>query len=163
FTERWSDLLRSRFGEPGERRGRFNLQHPRPRNGSAPRRAWVGPRANRLDYARRCEPQRRRSLSRFDSAGSLGHNPRLRIGRHQDSDFGRMARQQQVIDAIIARVLQPAMIWRLPSILDTVSKSVRTNVAPADGPALALSLTNLSAPNVRRLVIGPDLVTPLAG
>ena len=83
--------------------------------------------------------------------------------RHQDSDFGRMARQQQVIDATIARALQPSMIWRLPSILDTVSRSVRTNVTPADAPSLAMSLASLSAPNVRRLVIGPDLVTPLSG
>jgi len=83
--------------------------------------------------------------------------------RHQDSDFGRMARQQQVIGAILNRAMNPGMIVKLPTIYETLSRAVRTDLAPLDMTSVGLAATSVSSQNVRRLVIGPDLVTSVSG
>lgn len=83
--------------------------------------------------------------------------------RHQDSDFGRMGRQQQVISAILAKMSSPAVALRLLGIIGVLQKSTQTDLQAADSAFLGPAAFNLSANNVRRLVIGPDLVTPLGG
>src|SRR5581483_290718 len=83
--------------------------------------------------------------------------------RHQDSDFGRMGRQQQVAAAVVQRLKQPMMLLKLPSILGVESKAVRTDLGGADLPSVGLALSSMSGDKAHRLVIGPDLVTPLTG
>lgn len=56
--------------------------------------------------------------------------------RHADDDFGRAERQQQVIQAIAARLANPATWPRLPAVLEVLRTGVVTDVQPADYPAL---------------------------
>jgi LCP family protein required for cell wall assembly len=83
--------------------------------------------------------------------------------RHQDSDFGRMARQQQVIAAILAKLHTPDAALRLPALLGVVQRATRTDVSGADMTIVGPAALDLSGDKVHRLVIGPDLVTPLTG
>ncbi|MGE3913991.1 MAG: LCP family protein, partial [Chloroflexota bacterium] len=59
--------------------------------------------------------------------------------RHQDSDFGRMERQQQVMVALRTRLLSPLNWWRLPAVLAAVRQATRTDLGLTDLPTLALA------------------------
>jgi LCP family protein required for cell wall assembly len=83
--------------------------------------------------------------------------------RHQDSDFGRMGRQQQVLAAILAKMNGPAGLLHLPGLIGSMQKATRTNLQPGDAALLGRAAVNASRTPVRRLVIGPDLVTPRTG
>lgn len=52
--------------------------------------------------------------------------------RHQDSDFGRMRRQQQVLMAVRDKLLSPEVLPHLPSLAQVVFTSVRTDMSLAD-------------------------------
>lgn len=83
--------------------------------------------------------------------------------RHQDSDFGRMGRQQQVLAAILAELKNPAAAPKLPNVLAALQRATSTDLRPADYGALTPGVLGLSGDRVRRLVIGPDLVRPIRG
>lgn len=52
--------------------------------------------------------------------------------RHPDSDYGRQARQQQVMLAIRERALQLNVVPRLPALLPDMLKLVRTDLSPVE-------------------------------
>ena len=52
--------------------------------------------------------------------------------RHADNDFGRGQRQQAVLLAARERVLQPAVIAKVPTMLGILQRSLRTNVPLQD-------------------------------
>jgi LCP family protein required for cell wall assembly len=82
--------------------------------------------------------------------------------RHQDSDFGRIGRQQQVLAALRAAMLNPLNWPRLPAVVAAVSRSIKTDLSPLDGIAIgAAILRNPGEPD--RLVIDTTLVTPVTG
>ena len=83
--------------------------------------------------------------------------------RHPDSDFGRMGRQQQVIAAILSKMRGPAGLLRAPLLVGTIQKATRTDLTSADYVSLGPAAFDLSGDRMRRLVIGPDLVTPVTG
>jgi hypothetical protein len=83
--------------------------------------------------------------------------------RHQDSDFGRMGRQQQVLMAIVAKLRSPAMAPRLPAVMAVLREATHTDLQPADLLALAPAAAPGAADHMRRLVIGPELATPMTG
>ena len=83
--------------------------------------------------------------------------------RHQDSDFGRMSRQQQVIAAILTKLRSPTGVLHLPALIGGIQQTTRTNLRALDAASLGRAALHGSGDSVRRLVIGPDLVTPLAG
>ncbi len=56
--------------------------------------------------------------------------------RHSDGDFSRSMRQLQVLQAMVAKALQPASWPRLPELYRVLNAGVVTNLTPADGPAL---------------------------
>ena len=56
--------------------------------------------------------------------------------RHQDSDFGRVARQQRVLLALRNRLLQPINWWRAPAVLAAVQRTTHTDLGPLDLAAL---------------------------
>ncbi|MCC7370949.1 MAG: LCP family protein [Chloroflexi bacterium] len=66
--------------------------------------------------------------------------------RHQDSDFGRMARQQQVISALRARLLQPLNWWRIPAVMLAARRAAQTNVGLADLATLGLVVAHGDGP-----------------
>jgi polyisoprenyl-teichoic acid--peptidoglycan teichoic acid transferase len=82
--------------------------------------------------------------------------------RHQDSDFGRIARQQQVLAAIRAAALNPVNWTRLPAVAGAVSQTVKTDLSPLDAIAIAAAvLRDPGEPD--RLVVDTTLVTPVVG
>jgi LCP family protein required for cell wall assembly len=52
--------------------------------------------------------------------------------RHQDSDFGRLQRQQQVMLAVRSKALSPDILGRLPELLDAVTGSYETDLSLAE-------------------------------
>ncbi len=68
--------------------------------------------------------------------------------RHQDSDFARAGRQQQVIVAVGNAMLNPLNWPRIPAVATALSKSIRTDVTPLD--AVAVGAAMLRSPG------GPD-------
>lgn len=82
--------------------------------------------------------------------------------RHQDSDFGRIARQQQVLSAVRSAMLNPLNWPRAPAVLTALSRSIKTDVNPLDAIAIgAAMLRNPGDPE--RLVIDTTLVDPITG
>lgn len=60
--------------------------------------------------------------------------------RHQDNDFARQARQQQVVGAVRNAVFKPVNWPRIPALLAAVSGSIKTDVSPLDAIALAAAV-----------------------
>ncbi len=82
--------------------------------------------------------------------------------RRQDSDFGRIARQQRVLAAVRAALLDPLNWPRLPATLAAIQRSVQTDISPLDAVAIAAAF--LRAPgDPDRLVIDQTLVEPFTG
>jgi LCP family protein required for cell wall assembly len=82
--------------------------------------------------------------------------------RHQDSDFGRVARQQQVLAALRGTLLQPVNWWRVPAVLAAVRRTTQTDLGPLDLVPLGVSLVG-SPGEPERLVVGPGLVEEFRG
>ncbi len=57
--------------------------------------------------------------------------------RHQDSDYGRMQRQQTVISAIGKKLLKEPLVIRLPDLLKIAKDNLWTNLKTRDLPDLA--------------------------
>ena len=51
--------------------------------------------------------------------------------RHQDSDFGRIGRQQQVLGAVRSALMNPVNWPRLPAVALAVQRAVSTDMSPA--------------------------------
>ena len=81
--------------------------------------------------------------------------------RHQDSDFGRVARQQQLVQALARAMLQPTRWWRAPALLAASMRATHTDLGPFDLPLLAVALIANGDPD--RLVLGPGLVEGFVG
>ena len=82
--------------------------------------------------------------------------------RHQDNDFARTARQQQVVGAIRSAMLSPANWPRIPSVLVTVLGAIKTDVSPLDAIGIgAAILRNPGEPE--RMVIDPSLAREVTG
>ena len=82
--------------------------------------------------------------------------------RHQDSDFGRVARQQQVLAAVRTAMLQPINWPRIPAVLAAVSGAVKTDVSPLD--AIAIGAAMLRSPGTPdHMVIDTQLATETTG
>lgn len=82
--------------------------------------------------------------------------------RHQDSDFGRIARQQQVLGAVRGALLNPINWPRIPAVIAAAQQSIRTDVNPLDAIAIAAAvLRDPGEPD--RLVIDTSLVNPFTG
>ena len=72
-----------------------------------------------------------------------------------DSDYTRASRQQQLVLALRQRLLDPAMLPRLPDVVLAASSVISTNVPPsALGPALGLA-SRINDGNFTRVVLGP--------
>jgi len=82
--------------------------------------------------------------------------------RHQDSDFGRIARQQQVLSAVRTALQNPVNWPRIPAVAIALRQSIQTDLSPFDAIAFgAATLRHQGDPE--RLVIDTALVTPVIG
>jgi len=77
--------------------------------------------------------------------------------RHQDSDYGRARRQQQVILAVKNKVLQrhmiPSLMLKLPQLLNTLQGAIHTDLPLDKMMALAEMLQNADVKHVDQLVL----------
>ena len=80
--------------------------------------------------------------------------------RHDDDDFGRSERQQQVIAAIATKLLEPATWLRLPQVAQVLRSGVQTDLTSAD--ALSLLQMGLAAGQGRldRATLEGEAATP---
>jgi anionic cell wall polymer biosynthesis LytR-Cps2A-Psr (LCP) family protein len=56
--------------------------------------------------------------------------------RHQDSDYGRMRRQQVVLEAIGTKLMKEPLLVRLPELLEIARDNLWTNLRTSDLPDL---------------------------
>jgi LCP family protein required for cell wall assembly len=82
--------------------------------------------------------------------------------RHQDTDFGRMRRQQQVLVAAKNKVLSvnelPRLLSRLPALLDALSESLQTDMPMSQQITLANMARRLNTDNIRQMLIDGSMV-----
>jgi LCP family protein required for cell wall assembly len=84
--------------------------------------------------------------------------------RHPDSDYGRQARQQQVLLAIRDRAAQLDILPRLPSLLKDLSTLVRTDLSPREVLQLANFGRSLNASHdIVSLAPDPNLTPSYTG
>jgi len=81
--------------------------------------------------------------------------------RHQDSDFGRMARQQRVMVALRSALLRPANWWRAPAVLAAVNRATQTDLGLPQLVTLGLAFGGSAEPE--RLGIDLELVEEFRG
>lgn len=81
--------------------------------------------------------------------------------RHQDSDFGRMKRQQQVILAMRDRALSLGMLTKLPRLIGEFKDMVYTDLTPAEALALAKLISEVDAGSVTSRSIDTCCVTTI--
>jgi LCP family protein required for cell wall assembly len=82
--------------------------------------------------------------------------------RHQDSDFARTARQQQVVAAVRNAMLNPLNWPRLPVVLGAISQSIKTDATPLD--VIALGAAMLRDPgDPDHMVIDTTLASEVTG
>ena len=82
--------------------------------------------------------------------------------RHQDSDFARAARQQQVLAAVRGALLNPLNWWRLPAVAVVGAQSVTTDVSPLDAVAIAAAMIRYGGPPAS-MVIDTQLAQEVTG
>lgn len=80
--------------------------------------------------------------------------------RHADSDFGRSDRQQQVIQAMAAKALDPATWPRLPAAYQVLRDGVVTDLTPGDAPALLPLVQAIAKGELTTATLDEDLATP---
>ncbi|MBV9894209.1 MAG: LCP family protein [Chloroflexi bacterium] len=82
--------------------------------------------------------------------------------RHQDSDFARAARQQQVVAAVRNAMLNPLNWPRTPAVLAAVASAVKTDITPLD--VIAVEAAMLRDPgDPDHLVIDTSLASEVTG
>lgn len=80
--------------------------------------------------------------------------------RHVDSDFGRSDRQQQVIQAIAAKLVDPASWPRLPQVIEVVRSGVQTDLTAADALSLLRMGEAIGQGRLDRATLEGDATTP---
>ncbi|HKW44283.1 MAG TPA: LCP family protein [Candidatus Eremiobacteraceae bacterium] len=81
----------------------------------------------------------------------------IRFRHDEEGDFGRMRRQRQVMQVLVARVKDPSIAMHIPALLSIVQKNVRTNI-PADKMlALAFALRDITPQMVHTAEVPTDI------
>ena len=82
--------------------------------------------------------------------------------RHQDTDFGRIARQQQVVVALRNSLVQPGNWLRLPAVVGAVRRATQTDLGPLELFTLGTALIGGPTPP-DRLAVDLSLVDEFTG
>jgi LCP family protein required for cell wall assembly len=83
--------------------------------------------------------------------------------RHGASDFARAARQQQIIEALITRLVNPLNWWRLPEVYQAFSTHVTTDLTLLDVALLAPAVMLNGPANIDRAVLDTTYVNSAEG
>ncbi|MDO8690731.1 MAG: LCP family protein [Dehalococcoidia bacterium] len=82
--------------------------------------------------------------------------------RHQDSDFGRLVRQQQVLVALRDSAVNLGTIAKLPGLVGEFKDMIDSDLAPAEALALAKVAGEVDSTNVNTVTIDPTCcVSPI--
>lgn len=81
--------------------------------------------------------------------------------RHQDSDFGRMKRQQQVLLAMRDRAMSLGVLTKLPKLVAEFKDMVYTDMAPFEAVALAKLVSEVDSGSVTSRSIDTCCVSPI--
>ena len=81
--------------------------------------------------------------------------------RHVSSDFDRAARQQQLFQALVARLAEPVTWPRLPAVWRAFDETVDRKVGLLDFIRLGVAVLRVGPNEMDRLVIDAELVSPL--
>ncbi|EST52782.1 regulatory protein [Brevibacillus panacihumi W25] len=84
-------------------------------------------------------------LNGEQALGFVRHRIDRRGEAYNSSDFDRNRRQQQVIRAVVDKVVSIDGISKLTTILDTMSKHIRTDLSPDQIKGLALDFASISS------------------
>ena len=79
--------------------------------------------------------------------------------RYNSSDFDRMRRTQEVVQAVMKKVMSPMGILRMPALMSAYSENVQSNITPGDLLILSRLGLGFSAEKVHHYTIGPNQVT----
>jgi polyisoprenyl-teichoic acid--peptidoglycan teichoic acid transferase len=82
--------------------------------------------------------------------------------RKGDSDFQRVRRQQQLVEATVKKVLSRGL-GALPALLEVAQKWIITDVPITRAPAIFGLVATADFANVRRAVLGPKFADPIPG
>lgn len=95
-------------------------------------------------------------LHHLDGPDALGY---ARVRKNAGGDFGRADRQQQVVVAVLERLVSlemlPSLIQKAPRLYQELSEGVRTNLSLEQMVQLAWSSIRLESGDIHRGVIGP--------
>jgi LCP family protein required for cell wall assembly len=81
--------------------------------------------------------------------------------RYNSSDFDRMRRTQEVVQAVIDKIASPAGMLNIPALTRIYDTEVESNISTDQIlPLTQLALDFDSSQDIRRFTIGPDMVTP---
>ena len=81
----------------------------------------------------------------------------IRFRHDEEGDFGRMRRQRQVMQVLVARLKDPSIAMRVPALLSIVQKNVRTNMPPDKMLSLAFALRDVTPQMVHTAEIPADI------
>ena len=81
----------------------------------------------------------------------------IRFRHDEEGDFGRMRRQRQVMQVLVARLKDPSIAMRVPALLSIVQKNVRTNMPPDKMLSLAFALRDVTPQMVNTAEIQTDI------
>lgn len=93
----------------------------------------------------------RTGLQRMDGARALSY---VRT-RHDDSDFGRSQRQQQLLEALRRQATAMNLIASAPRLIDELSDAVRTDLPPGDAIRLGKLATEIKSDDIHSYSILP--------
>jgi anionic cell wall polymer biosynthesis LytR-Cps2A-Psr (LCP) family protein len=77
--------------------------------------------------------------------------------RHQDSDYGRMGRQQAVLVALRAQLKPCDLVPKIPSLMSALGSAFWTDMPASDAPALAALAEKVGTSNVKSIELVPSL------
>ncbi|MGA2512053.1 MAG: LCP family protein [Candidatus Limnocylindrales bacterium] len=77
--------------------------------------------------------------------------------RHQDSDYGRMVRQQLVLKAIRAQINPCSLVTQIPSILGAVGQTFWTDMSLNDAPEMLALMEHIGVSNLQGYELTPDV------
>lgn len=79
--------------------------------------------------------------------------------RYNSSDFDRLRRTQEVVQAVIKKVASPAGIFKLPALMSVYDQNVQSNITPDQMLLLARAGLGFNSDKVHHYTIGPNEVT----
>lgn len=82
--------------------------------------------------------------------------------RHQDDDFQRAGRQQQVVDALVSKLMDPRQIVHYPAVVHAVTQNTDTDLSILDMFRYAPGLL-LGWPGRETLVLNRDYLVAMKG